>query len=192
MAHSRIVTRRDYADFVCADLTANNATSWHWWMRFKLPQVHLLRLLRAAEYWSTVPGPGRVFYLAARLRLARQSQKLGMSIPPGVFGPGLSLPHYGTIVVNDKARFGKFCRIHTSTNIGEAKGEAPIGGDFVYVAPGAVIYGGTRIGDRAAVGANSVVRRDVPSGTTVAGAPAVVVSESGSEKVMPAWIVRVM
>lgn len=38
-------------------------------------------------------------------------EKLGFSIGLNVFGPGLSIAHYGCIVVNSGARIGTNCRI---------------------------------------------------------------------------------
>ncbi|WP_425411298.1 serine O-acetyltransferase [Microbacterium gubbeenense] len=122
-----------------------------------------------------------------RVRLARLSVRTGISIPPGVFGPGLSVAHHGSIVVNDNAKVGAWCRIHCGTNIGISRGEAPYIGSFAYIAPGAVVYGGVSLGSRVAVGANSVVSRDAPEGVTLAGAPAKVVSNDGSNRVMPEW-----
>lgn len=46
--------------------------------------------------------------------------RLGFSIPINVFDYGLRINHYGTIVVNTKARIGKWCDIHACVNIGES------------------------------------------------------------------------
>jgi serine O-acetyltransferase len=189
MAYESIQTRADLKRFLEVDLIAYGLSRWHWSLRLARPQLQYQRLLRRVEYWSRQEGLGKFPFVLLRLRLARESQRLGISIPPGVFGPGLSLPHYGTIIVNDKARFGKFCRLHASTNIGESQGHAPHGGDFVYIAPGAVLYGQIVIGDGAAIGANSVVSKDVPANSTVAGAPARVVREvGGSRLIVPSYI----
>ena len=86
-----------------------------------------------------------------------------------------------------KLEYTENCRIHSDVNIGEAGGRAPRIGDNVYIAPGAKIFGGITVGDNAAIGANAVVNTDVPAGVTVAGVPARVVSERGSEGlVLPA------
>tara|TARA_B100000378_G_scaffold99850_2_gene79405 strand:- start:919 stop:1287 length:369 start_codon:yes stop_codon:yes gene_type:complete len=114
--------------------------------------------------------------------------RTGISIPPGVFGPGLSIAHYGSIVVNDGARVGSFCRIHSGTNIGTYRGAAPSLGDYVYLGPGAVLYGGISIGDYVAVGANSVVGKDVPPHVTVVGAGKVL-PDSDSRSVLPDWMI---
>jgi len=44
--------------------------------------------------------------------------KLGFSIPFNVIGEGLSLPHFGTIVISKISKIGKNARIHICVNIG--------------------------------------------------------------------------
>lgn len=61
-------------------------------------------------------------YFIARYQHRRLSLKLGFSIGPNIFGPGLSIPHYGTIVINPNVRIGKNCRLHTGVNIGASGG----------------------------------------------------------------------
>ena len=53
-------------------------------------------------------------------------------------------------------------------------------GDFVYVAPGAKIFGKVKIGDHAAIGANAVVIEDVPERAVVGGIPASIISYKSS------------
>jgi len=50
-------------------------------------------------------------------------------------------------------------------------------GSNVWFGVNCVVTGGVTVGDRAVIGANSVVTRDVPPGTIAAGAPAKVVKE---------------
>ena len=50
-------------------------------------------------------------------------------------------------------------------------------GSNVWVGVNCAITGGVEIGDRAVIGANSVVTRDIPAGTVAAGAPAKVIKE---------------
>jgi serine O-acetyltransferase len=148
------------------------------------------RLLRKVEYLLNCPRSvwGRVAYPVARLRFKRMSRSLGFTIPPNVFGPGLSIAHRGTIVVNDRARVGEFCRIHVCVNIGvDARGSpgAPRIGNRVYIAPGAKIYGDIEIADDVAIGANAVVNRSFTDpGITIAGVPARKIGEGGSKGII--------
>lgn len=188
-----IRSRSDYRDFLAADLAAHGVARWSWWEGLRNPELAFQRLLRRVEYLDTVRGPlGRALYLVYRVKLKRRSVVTGLSIPPGVFGRGLSIAHVGSVVVNDGAVVGRYCRLHSATNIGVYRGQAPTLGDFVYVAPGAVIYGGVSVGSRSVVGANSVVNKDVPAGVTAAGSPASVVAQNDSLEVMPSTIAGLM
>lgn len=186
--HDRIRSRSDYRAFLDADMHAHGVGRWHWWRRFTNPELHYQRILRRTEFYLIAPIPLRPIYWVSRFRLARVSVLTGISVPPGVFGRGLSIAHVGSIVVNNHARVGKFCRLHSATNIGVGRGGCPILGDFVYVAPGAVISGSVHVGSSSLVGANSVVINDVPAGAVAVGAPAKVVSYKTSFESMPLWI----
>lgn len=105
--------------------------------------------------------------------------RLGFTIPKNVFGPGLCIVHYGTIVVSPKVKVGSNCRIHPSTSIGDHNG-APTLGNNVYIGPGAKLFGNITLGNNVAVGANTVVNRSFADNVTVAGTPAQVVSATGA------------
>lgn len=91
-------------------------------------------------------------------------------------GGGLLLPHPNGIVIHPKAIIGPNCLIFQQVTIGTRSGNLlPVIGGHVDIGAGAKILGGVRIGDHACVGANAVVLKDVPSGKTVAGIPAVIV-----------------
>jgi len=184
----QIADRADYAAFLAADLQAHGVARWHFYLRPKHPELHYQRLLRKVEYLDTRPGTfGRVRHLWARVRLARLAVHTGISIPPGTCDRGLSVAHTGSIVVNDRARIGSFCRIHSGTNIGAQANGVPRLGSRVYLAPGAVLFGAITVGDDVLIGANSVVNADVPANVTVAGAPARIIADSGSAPSMPEW-----
>lgn len=195
-AHSsypdRIRSRADLRLFLDLDLRAHGIVKWSTKLAITRPEIRFQRALRRAEWSKNFAGAGKLLYAWHRIRLQRLSLLTGISIPTGVFGPGLSIAHYGSIVVNQNARVGAFCRIHSATNLGAYLDAAPTLGDFVYVGPGAVIYGPARLGDRVAVGANSVVSKDVPAGCTVVGAPAKILSRRDSTVVMPNWIKNIM
>jgi len=123
-----------------------------------------LRALRYAEYINnTKQGKlWSIYKLYTKYRLKSIGKKLGYSIPMNVFGPGLSLPHYGNIVVNYQAKIGENCKIHVGVNIGadyENGDKAPQLGDNCYIAPGAKIFGDITIGNGVKIGANAVVNK---------------------------------
>lgn len=135
------------------------------------------RLLRYTEYYCNRGSLLRIWYM---WKLRRQSIKLGFSIPINVFGPGLSIAHYGTIVVNGQARIGANCRIHVGVNIGKSGGgnNAPQIGDNCYIGPGAIIFGDINIVDNVTIGANSTVNHSCDQERVVlAGTPAKIVKE---------------
>jgi serine O-acetyltransferase len=98
-------------------------------------------------------------------------ERLGYSIPRNVFGPGLSIAHVGTIVVNYHAKVGANCRLHQGVTIGEGKGKSPVIGDDVFISPNAVIIGAD-VGSRVSIRAGAVVTKDVPNDSKVAAVPA--------------------
>lgn len=136
-----------------------------------------LRLLRTQEYYHNCRTGilSKVIYFYLEYRRKRLGNRLGFTIPINVFGPGLSIAHVGTIVVNPKTRVGKNCCIHICVNIGAAKdlNEAPTIGDNAYIGPGAKLYGPIVLGDNISIGANAVVNKSFAEGNCViAGVPA--------------------
>jgi serine O-acetyltransferase len=121
------------------------------------------KTLRKLEYYTNCnkSGLNKLYYYYLKYKFKKKSIKLGFSIPINVFGPGLSIVHYGTIVINSNAKVGKNCRIHACVNIGASGGEkeAPQLGDNIYIAPGAKIYGNIKIANNTAIGANAVVNK---------------------------------
>jgi len=152
--------------------------------------INMFMFLLRAKEWTVNARVSALVRLPVALMFRRHSIRLGFSIPPNTFGPGLAIVHYGPIVVNGNARIGSNCRIHVCVNIGgggglvdadTALGLAPVIGNEVYIGPGAKIFGPVRIADRCAIGANSVVNTsfDEP-GCSIAGVPARVISKKGS------------
>lgn len=151
-------------------------------------------LLRKREYLNNV-SPSRFIFLNVLRRLYaaalhykyKQMQlKLGFSIPLNVFGPGLSIAHYGALVVAEAAKIGANCRIHECVTIGATNGssEAAVIGDNVFIGSGAKIIGNVKISSNVAIAANAVVVKDVISeqGCTVGGVPARVISDKTSSQ----------
>ena len=88
------------------------------------------------------------------------------------FGPGFVLVHSNGVVINGAVRGGRNVMIEHQVTIGAERRESPELGDDVFIGAGAKIIGSVTIGDRAKVGANAVVLKDVPADTTVVGIPA--------------------
>lgn len=175
----------DYLDYIKSDQKATGYSESFLWLYVFTTNIGVyLRLLRKLEYYHNCKRDilSRTYRRYLSLRFRRLSIALGYSIPLNVFGPGLSLAHRGTIVVNTRARVGSYCRLHVCVNIGEgADGKAPLIGDNCYIGPGAKLFGGIVIGDNVAIGANAVVNQSFPEGNmTIAGIPARKISDKNS------------
>lgn len=147
------------------------------------------KTMRQLEYYTNCKTNSisklYVFYL--RYKFRKISMKLGFSIPINVFGPGLCIVHYGTIVINRNARIGSNCRIHACVNIGASGGKkgAPQIGNNVYIAPGAKIYGNIVIANNIAIGANAVVNKSFNQENIVLGGiPAKQIGEVDIKKII--------
>lgn len=134
-----------------------------------------IRLLRHEEAASGIMS---YWYKARKNRLGA---KLGFIISAGCFGEGLKLEHFGSVIVNPKARIGKNCIIHGNCCIGSDGGypdDSPVIGDNVDIGQFAQIIGGIRIADNVKIGAGAVVVKDVLTpGVTIVGVPAHIVEK---------------
>lgn len=147
---------------------------WSLFAAIKYPTLAWTRKLRVAEYWINRSSGtlSKAVAIVYRMRARSAGMKLGFSIPPNVFGPGLRLPHWGTIVVNDRARIGARASVHPGTVIGVKNGEVPEAGDDVYFGPGCKVIGGVVLGNQVRIGANAVVTKSAPSRSILIGIPA--------------------
>lgn len=177
-----ITDRQTYREYVKEDLKAYGLTHVgfynYWWMDCLRFQLRLRRI----EYLHNTAGYNplkRLWRFVLEVVNHRLATRLGFTIPKNVFGPGLHIVHYGTIVVHPDARVGRNCRLHPSTSIGDYNG-VPHLGDNVYIGPGAKIYGPVTLGDNVAVGANAVVNKSFGSNVTLGGVPARIVAEKGA------------
>jgi serine O-acetyltransferase len=74
--------------------------------------------------------------------------------------------------------------VNIGTEAGKSKA-APTVGDNCYIGPGAKIFGEINIGPNTVIGANAVVNKSFPEGNqTIAGIPAKVISQKGSEDLL--------
>lgn len=115
---------------------------------------------------------------------SRASQVFQVDIHPAApIGKGIMLDHATGFVVGETAAIGDHCSIlHAVTLGGTGKSDEdrhPKIGNGVLIGAGAKILGNITIGECSRVAAGSVVLKDVPPRTTVAGVPARVVGEAG-------------
>lgn len=119
--------------------------------------------------------------LLARALHRYATAKAGIDMPSVVrAGPGLVIVHGWGTVVNRETIIGSNVTLFNGVVIGRKDRitpagrhtEYPIIGDDVWIGPHAIIVGGVKIGNGAIVGAGSVVTKDVPARSVVAGNPA--------------------
>lgn len=143
-----------------------------------------LIVMRKYEYRANRKDPiSRLAAVWWHLRYKKLSERCGFSIPINCAGPGLCLPHYGTIVISGQARIGENCKIHPGVCIGASGGkpQAKLIGNNVYIGPGAKLVGGGTIADNVVIGANAVVTGNVEEpGITIGGVPARKISDNDS------------
>ncbi len=132
--------------------------------------------LRHLEYYKNAPQRG--WYLLGHVywawRLRRLSYKTGFQIPPNTCGKGLTIWHWGSIVINPKTHIGENCTLYPGVLIGHKtpeEGKSATIGNNVFIAAGTKIIGDVTIGDNVTIGVNTVIVKDVPSNVVIAGNP---------------------
>jgi serine O-acetyltransferase len=173
-----IANKEDYRRYLRLEQATNNTGFIRLYFASSFnPVKRFLLLLRTCEYLKNTKRNifHKSIYMLLKYKKFRLATRLGFSIPENVAEEGLQLPHYGTIIINGKSQIGKHCRIHACVNIGASGGskEAPKIGNYVYIAPGAKIYGNISIADRVAIAANAAVASSFyNSDVVIGGVPA--------------------
>lgn len=119
------------------------------------------------------------YYLQSRI-----SELYGVDIHPAArIGRGVMMDHATSIVIGETAVVGDdVSMLHSVTLGGTGKEDGdrhPKIGNCVLLGAGAKVLGNITVGHCARVAAGSVVTKDVPPNTTVAGVPARIVGEAG-------------
>ena len=115
---------------------------------------------------------------------SRSSQVFQVDINSAVpMGKGVMLDHGTGLVIGETAVVGDNVSILQNVTLG-GTGKAdqdrhPKIGNGVLIGAGAKVLGNIKVGDCSRVGAGSVVLKEVPPRTTVAGVPAKVIGEAG-------------
>lgn len=99
----------------------------------------------------------------------KRGLKLGFSIGADVFGYGLVIPHYGTIVVGAPNHIGNYAVLHTSTCI---SAKDSVIGEGLYLSTGVKITQKVNLGNGVMIGANSVVNKSFGDNQIIVGTPA--------------------
>ena len=177
-----IESKSDYIRYLKADCKANCFD----YKKIRTPgftySIRFLKILRKCEYYKNCKNGW--WYLPMKIllkfRLEKARLKYGWFIPVNSCDEGLSLPHCGPIIINCNSHIGKNCRIHVGVNIGTKAGygdKSPVIGDYVYIGPGAKLFGEIYIGEESAIGANAVVTKSFENGhAVILGVPAKQVS----------------
>jgi len=190
-----IKTKSDIKKYINEDLIAlglHNTNEIAFRIKLLIVPNYVLkfqRLLRKCEYHKNNNSKllHKIMFLYHYFFFVRLSAKLGFSIPLNVFGPGLAIVHYGTLIVSTNAKVGSNCRIHPSTCIGAAggKSEAPQIGNNVYIGPGAKLYGNIKIANNIAVAPNAAVNSSfLEENILIGGVPAKKIKEIDISKII--------
>jgi serine O-acetyltransferase len=111
----------------------------------------------------------------------------GIEIHPGArIGRRFFIDHGMGVVIGETAEIGDDCTLYHGVTLGGTswnKGKRhPTLGNGVVLGAGAKILGPITIGDRARVGSNAVVVKDVPPGATAIGIPARIIAAQADDR----------
>ena len=128
--------------------------------------------MRYVEYYGFMKQKNKMYlipYLFHLSRLRKESHITGFQIEPGTCGKGLTIWHWGSIIVNGKARIGENCTLYPGVLIGHksAGGGNAVIGNNVFIGSGTKIIGAVKIGNNVTIGQNCVIVKDIPDNKTV-------------------------
>lgn len=155
------------------------------WTRpgFQAVAVHRFGNWRMGIQPKILRGPFSVLY---RSMYRGIRNFYGIELPyTARIGRRVVIEHQHGIVVHGMAVVGDDCILRHGVTLGNRSMdrplEAPRLGDRVNVGAGAKVLGAVTVGDGAQIGANAVVRADVPAGALAVGIPARIVRVQDSQ-----------
>jgi serine O-acetyltransferase len=123
-----------------------------------LPRLQAVGLFRLAQ--ALRPRSAKLAALVKSLNSALTGADLATEAQ---VGGGLQLLHPSGVVIGPNVVIGQRCTILAGVVLGDGKGaKSPVIADDVWLGTHAVIAGGLRIGDRASIGAHTLITIDVP------------------------------
>lgn len=130
-----------------------------------------IKALRYVEYYQNNSNSviNKVLMLWWLRCLRKYSHITSFQIPPNVCGKGLTIWHWGPIIINPATQIGENCTLYPGVLIGHKKpGEgAAIIGNNVFIGAGTKIIGPVKIGNNVTIGQNCVITKDVPDNSVV-------------------------
>lgn len=122
--------------------------------------------LRHVEYHDNVnKGLHKLMKFYWLYRLRKMSYKTGFQIPPNTCDKGLTIWHWGPIIINPATHIGENCTLYPGVLIGHKSaedGKSATIGNNVFIGAGTKIIGDVHIGDNVTIGQNCVITKDVP------------------------------
>ena len=109
--------------------------------------------------------------------LRRLAYKTGFQIPANVLREGVTIWHFGPIIINEYSSIGHHCVLNPGVIIGW-KGPglgAPKIGDNVFIGGSSTIIGDITIGSNVIIAPNSAVTKSFPSNCIIGGCPAKII-----------------
>lgn len=136
------------------------------------PGLHAIWLHRIAHWFYK-----KKMYTVARIISHINRHITDIEIHPGAkIGRRFFIDHGMGVVIGETSEIGDDVLMYQGVVLGgvslEKKKRHPTVGNSVVIGAGAIVLGAINIGDRAKIGAGSVVVSDVPADATVVGVPA--------------------
>jgi len=171
-------TREDIASVFARDPAARNT----WEVLTCYPGFHALTLHRLAHaFWRAN------LYWLGRFTSHIARGLTGIEIHPGArIGRRFFIDHGMGVVIGETAQIGDDCTLYHGVTLGGTSWKEgkrhPTLGNSVVIGAGAKVLGPIMVGDRAKIGSNAVVVRDVPPGATAVGIPARIIEEAADQR----------
>jgi serine O-acetyltransferase len=171
-------TREDIASVFDRDPAARNT----WEVLTCYPGFHALTIHRLAHsFWRAK------LYWLGRFTSHISRFLTGIEIHPGArIGRRFFIDHGMGVVIGETAQIGDDCTLYHGVTLGGTSWKEgkrhPTLGNGVVIGAGAKVLGPIMVGDRAKIGSNAVVVRDVPPGATAVGIPARIIEEAADQR----------